>query len=83
MLQERLDGISEESAVFLSSTHPALPVGRNLIALDWLASCSNLKISALELSQFEPSYFDGADARLKKLLFLSNVLLQESLGSAF
>ena len=58
----------------LCCTHPALPVGRNLIALDWLTSSLRLKNDAVNITRFEPTYFDGADARLKKIIFLSKIL---------
>ena len=66
--------------MFLCSTHPALPIGRNLIALDWLAASSFLKNEAIEIKQFYPTEFDGADARLKKLIFLSKVMFHQSIG---
>lgn len=58
-----------------------MPVGRNLIALDWLAASSLLlKSEAIDIKQFQPTDFDGADARLKKLIFLSKAMLHQSLG---
>lgn len=79
-LQECLGGITDETAVFLYCTHPAMPVGRNLVSLDWLASSLHLKKDGFEIRQFEPSDFDGADARLKKLLLLNKALYNQSLG---
>lgn len=64
----------------MSSTHPALPVGSNLIALDWLASSVHINDKLVEVNRFEPTYFDGADVRLKKILFLSKTSLHQSLG---
>jgi hypothetical protein len=57
-----------------------LPVGSNLITLDWLAASSLLKNEAIEIKQFQPTEFDGADARLKKFLFLSKSMLYQSIG---
>jgi len=52
-----------------------------LIALDWLAASSLLlKSEAIEIKQFQPTDFDGADVRLKKLIFLSKAMLHQSLG---
>ncbi|XP_059351271.1 uncharacterized protein LOC130691362 isoform X2 [Daphnia carinata] len=78
-IQECLGGITDETAVFLYCTHPAMPVGRNLISLDWLASSLHLKKSRFEIRQFEPNDFDGADARLKKLLLMNKALYNQSL----
>ncbi|XP_032778780.2 uncharacterized protein LOC116917422 isoform X3 [Daphnia magna] len=81
-IQECLGGITDETAVFLYCTHPAMPVGRNLVSLDWLASSLHLKKDGFEIRQFEPSDFDGADARLKKLLLLNKALYNQSLDPA-
>ncbi|KAI9565009.1 hypothetical protein GHT06_008751 [Daphnia sinensis] len=80
-IQECLGGITE-TAVFLYCTHPAMPVGRNLISLDLLGSSLHLKKDGFEIQQFEPNDFDGADARLKKLLLLNKALYNQSLDSA-
>lgn len=57
-----------------------MPVGHNLISLDWLAASLHLNKNAFEIRQFEPTDFDGADVRLKKLLLLNKALSNQSLG---
>lgn len=78
--KERIDETTFENAVLISSIHPALPVGRNLIALDWLASSSSFKSQLTRAESFEPTFFDGADARLKKIILLSYITSQQSGG---
>lgn len=72
--------------VVVSSTHPALPVARNLIALDWIAS-GRLREDSFGDPEFycgfQPTPFDGADARLKKVAVLNKLLKNHPRGKLF
>jgi len=74
LLQELSHGITKENAVLQCCTQPGLSVARNLIALDWLAKAQRLNEDCFQIEQFEPTPFDGADARLKKIILLNKIL---------
>ena len=65
----------------------ALPVARHLIALDWLAECAqhveqgrddSIQEWYHRLECLEPTPFDGADSRLKKMILVDRLLDKNS-----
>ena len=76
-------GITKENAVLQCCTQPGLSVARNLIALDWLAKAQRLNEDCFQIEQFEPTPFDGADARLKKIILLNKILRGHPQGILF
>lgn len=82
-VQELCHGITKENAVLQCCTQPGLSVARNLITLDWLATAQRLNENCLQAKQFEPTPYDGADARLKKIILLNKVLRGHPQGTLF